>query len=166
MHPQVPSPLNSGRSGGIAAARVAFKALTSPELDVNEGCFRPLHVILPEGTMLSARPPAAPGRWSLALPTVIDTLLQALAPAVPHLIPAAHKGDMGGGAGAANSAIVRRADGSERVVLKATEIELSAGDVVTFLTAGGGGYGDPRERAADAVARDVVDEVVTKAGVK
>ena len=58
MNPQVPSPLNSGRSGGIAAARVAFKALTSPDLDVNEGCFRPLDVILPEGTMLSAKPPA------------------------------------------------------------------------------------------------------------
>ena len=47
MNPQVASPLNSGRSGGIAAARVAFKALTSPNLDVDEGCFRPLEVILP-----------------------------------------------------------------------------------------------------------------------
>src|ERR1700754_3695346 len=96
MNPQVPSPLNSGRSGGIAAARVAFKALTSPDLDVNEGCFRPLEVVLPDGTMLSAKPPAALGRWSIALPTVIDTILKALAPAVPQLVPAAHKGDMGG----------------------------------------------------------------------
>ena len=54
MNPQVPGPLNSGRGGGIAGARVAFKALTSPDLDVNEGCFRPLEVVLPEGTMLSA----------------------------------------------------------------------------------------------------------------
>ena len=61
MQKQVASPLNSGKSGGIAAARVAFKALTSPALDVNEGCFRPLDVILPEGTMLSAKPPAALG---------------------------------------------------------------------------------------------------------
>src|SRR5690606_6924509 len=96
MHPQVNSPMNSGRSGGIAAARVAFKALTSPELDVNEGCFRPLTVDLPEGTILSARPPAALGQWSVALPTVIDTILKALASAVPDMVPAAHKGDMGG----------------------------------------------------------------------
>ena len=96
MNPQVPGPLNSGRGGGIAGARVAFKALTSPDLDVNEGCFRPLEVVLPEGTMLSAKPPSALGLWSIALPTVIDTILKALAPAVPHLIPAAHKGDMGG----------------------------------------------------------------------
>src|SRR6266446_3678596 len=88
MHPQVASPLNSGRSGGIAAARVAFKALTSPDLDVNEGCFRPLDVILPEGTMLSAKPPAAMGLWSIPLPTVVDTILKALAPAIPDAVPA------------------------------------------------------------------------------
>ena len=52
--------------------------------------------MLPDGTMLSAKPPAALGRWSIALPTVIDTILKALAPAVPQLVPAAHKGDMGG----------------------------------------------------------------------
>jgi N-methylhydantoinase B len=96
MNPQTPSPINSGRSGGVAAARVAFKCLTSPDLDVNEGCFRALDVILPEGTMLSAKPPAALGLWSVALPTVIDTILKAMAPALPAMIPAAHKGDMGG----------------------------------------------------------------------
>ena len=96
MHPQTPSPLNSGVSGGIAAARVAFKALTSPDLDVNDGCFRALNVIIPEGTIVSAKPGAAIGLWSIALPTTIDTILKALAPALPHLVPAAHKGDMGG----------------------------------------------------------------------
>ena len=96
MNPQTNSPVNSGRSGGVAAARVAFKALTSPDLDVNEGCFRSLEVILPEGTLVSARPPAALGLWSIALPTTIDTILKALAPALPEAIPAAHKGDMGG----------------------------------------------------------------------
>ncbi len=96
MNPQTNSPINSGKSGGIAGARVAFKGLTSPDLDVNEGCFRALKVVLPEGTMLSARPPAALGLWSIALPTTIDTILKALAPALPHKIPAAHKGDMGG----------------------------------------------------------------------
>ena len=53
-------------------------------------------MILPEGTMLNAKPPAALGLWSIALPTVIDTILKALAPALPDRIPAAHKGDMGG----------------------------------------------------------------------
>jgi len=33
--------------------------------------------------MLNARPPAALGLWSIPLPTVIDTILRALAPALP-----------------------------------------------------------------------------------
>ena len=276
MHPQVAGPLNSGRSGGIAAARVAFKALTSPDLDVNEGCFRPLEVILPEGTMLSAKPGAALGLWSIALPTVIDTILKALAPAMPQAIPAAHKGDMGGcsffgfreddgsrflllnifgggwggrphedgesasvsicqgdvrntpielqeikypflveqhalrvdsggagryrgglgiaityrclqrckaninlertvnppwglnggGQGAVNVARITRSNGDTTTVFKQTEIELEKDDRVTFLTAGGGGYGDPHERDDAAIARDLSEGLMTPEGGK
>ncbi|MGK6313421.1 hydantoinase B/oxoprolinase family protein [Neorhizobium sp. DT-125] len=270
MHPQVNGPLNSGRSGGIAAARVAFKALTSPELDVNEGCFRALNVDLPDGTILSARPPAALGQWSIALPTVIDTILKALAPAVPELIPAAHKGDMGGcsffgfyddgsrfllmnifgggwggrphedGESAAVSvcqgdvrntpvelqeikypfiierhalrpdsggagehrgglgieltyrclracrgninfdrtvtppwglhggktgeisiAIIDGADGTQQKVHKATDVQFKPGDRITFLTAGGGGYGDPRNRSRSDLEEDISNGLVS-----
>jgi N-methylhydantoinase B len=80
----------------MAAARVAFKALTSPHREVNEGSFRALKVILPPGKLLSAKRPAPIGGWSLSLPTVLDTILLALAPVLPERIPAAHKGDMGG----------------------------------------------------------------------
>ena len=93
---QVPGFINCGSSGGMAAARVAFKALTSPHGEVNEGSFRALKVILPAGKLLSARRPAPIGGWSLSLPTVLDTIFRALAPALPQQIPAAHKGDMGG----------------------------------------------------------------------
>ena len=93
---QVPGFINCGSSGGMAAARVAFKALTSPHREVNEGSFRALKVILPPGKLLSARRPAPIGGWSLSLPTVLDTIFRALAPALPQQIPAAHKGDMGG----------------------------------------------------------------------
>ena len=62
------------------------------------------------------------------------------------------------------SAIIHRADGSETAVKKATEIEIAAGDKVVFLTAGGGGYGDPRKRAPEAIAQDVAAGVVTKKG--
>ena len=94
--PQVKGFINCGYSGGLAAAKVAFKNVTLPFLPVNEGCFRPLSVILPEGCMLNAQPPASLGEWSTALPTVIDTIILALAPALPDLIPGGHKGDMGG----------------------------------------------------------------------
>src|SRR5712691_538719 len=96
VNDQVPGPTNSGYSGGLAAARVAFKNLTLPEAPVNEGCFRAVELVLPEGKILNAKWPAALGLWSIPLPTVIDTILKALADALPKRIPAAHKGDMGG----------------------------------------------------------------------
>ena len=96
MNDQTAGPINSGHSGGVAAARIAFKCLTQPYAPVNEGGFRPLELILPPGKILNARSPAALGLWSIALPTVIDTILKALAPVLPEQIPAAHKGDMGG----------------------------------------------------------------------
>ena len=93
---QVPGFINCGSSGGMAAARVAFKALTAPHGEVNEGSFRALKVILPPGKLLSALRPAPIGGWSLSLPTVLDTIFHALAAALPNSVPAAHKGDMGG----------------------------------------------------------------------
>lgn len=89
------------RQGGInartlAAARVAYKALTEPQAPVNEGAFRALTTIIPEGNMMMARYPAPMGAWSLVLPTVVDTILTALAPALKDELPAAHHGLLGG----------------------------------------------------------------------
>jgi N-methylhydantoinase B len=60
-----------------------------------------------------------------------------------------------------HATIKRAADGKVENVHKATEIVINQGDVVTFRTAGGGGYGDPRERAPEAVARDVAAGIVS-----
>ena len=93
---QVPGSINSGESGAVAAARVAFKSLVAPYSPIDEGCFRPLKIVIPEGKILSATTPAPVGNWSRTLPTVIDLILKALAPAMPERIGAGHKGDMGG----------------------------------------------------------------------
>jgi len=89
------------RQGGInartlAAARVAYKALTEPQAPVNEGAFRALTTIIPEGNMMMARFPAPMGGWSLVLPTVVDTIFKALAPGLKDELPAAHHGLLGG----------------------------------------------------------------------
>ena len=93
---QVPGSINSGESGAVAAARVAFKSLVAPSSPIDEGCFRPLKIVIPAGKILSATPPAPVGNWSRTLPTVIDLILRALAPAMPDKVAAGHKGDMGG----------------------------------------------------------------------
>jgi N-methylhydantoinase B len=79
----------------LAGGRVAYKALTTPLEPVNEGSFRALKVIVPEGSIMMARYPVAMTTWSF-LPTVVDTVVAALAPAIPDRIPAAHHGLLGG----------------------------------------------------------------------
>ena len=71
----------------------------------------------------------------------------------------------GGLNGAINEAIITRANGEQRTVRKETEIALDAGDRVTFLTAGGGGYGNPCDRSEDDIRRDLSEGFVTEAGI-
>jgi N-methylhydantoinase B len=87
---------NSGINGRtLAAPYIAYKALTSPIDPVNEGSFKALKVILPEGCFMMAKFPAPMAGWSVALPSVIDAILAAMAPARKDMTPAAHKGAMG-----------------------------------------------------------------------
>jgi len=87
---------NSGINGRtLAAPYIAYKALTSPVEPVNEGSFRALKVVLPEGSFMMAKFPAPMASWSVALPSVIDAILAAMAPARKSMTPAAHKGAMG-----------------------------------------------------------------------
>jgi N-methylhydantoinase B len=79
-----------------AGARVAYKALTGPLDPVNEGSFRALKVVIPEGNIMMARFPAPMSGWSAIVPTVVDTIVMALAKAMPDHIPAGHHGLLGG----------------------------------------------------------------------
>ena len=80
----------------LAGARVAYKALTGPLDPVNEGSFRALKVIIPEGSIMMARFPAPMAGWSLIVPMVVDTIVKALAEAMPNGVPAGHHGLLGG----------------------------------------------------------------------
>jgi N-methylhydantoinase B len=79
-----------------AGARVAYKALTGPLDPVNEGSFRALKVIIPEGNIMMAKFPAPMSGWSAIVPTVVDTIVVALAEAMPDRVPAGHHGLLGG----------------------------------------------------------------------
>ncbi len=80
----------------LAGARVAYKALTMPFDPVNEGSFRPLKILIQEGNYMMARYPAPMASWGRTLPSVVDTILRALAPVMPDKVPAAHLGILGG----------------------------------------------------------------------
>ncbi len=93
MAPQVGSCINSGRhGGGRTTARLAFKYLIAADENANEGTYRPLKLILPEGTILSASDDAAMALYPIPFPTVIDTFIRALEGALPERVTAAHFG--------------------------------------------------------------------------
>jgi N-methylhydantoinase B len=80
----------------LAGARVAYKALTGPLDPVNEGSFRALNVIIPEGSIMMARFPAPMAGWSIIVPMVVDTIVKALSQAMKDRVPAGHHGLLGG----------------------------------------------------------------------
>jgi N-methylhydantoinase B len=86
---------NSGFTTGVACAQVAYKCLTTPtDYPVNDGSFRPLKVIVPMGTVISAERPFPMRVWMTFPMTVIDTVFKALAQAIPDRAIAGHHADL------------------------------------------------------------------------
>ena len=90
---QLRGPFNSGfYGGGEVCARTAFRYLFMPHEPANEGLFAPVRIVLPEGKFLSAGKDAPMGRYSTPLATVVDTIVAAMAPAMPDAVAAGHHG--------------------------------------------------------------------------
>lgn len=89
-------PVNCSYPATVSACRVVLKAITDPFGPVNEGCFEPLEVYVPEDSMFNAHPPAAGFVNGITDILLCDVILTALASAIPDRIPAAHYGDMAG----------------------------------------------------------------------
>jgi N-methylhydantoinase B len=266
-------PLNANRNITRSELSLVFKTLTTPNEPANDGHFRPMSVVVPDGCLLDAKRPSSTLLAFVPLELLIDLVRTALAPAMPDRVTAAdygrccvmhaagrsprdgsfiiiadtegggwgakpfadgenamlfgdiriipvevleHKypvvleqfalrqdsggpgtfrgglgvvkdyrctdelelltgydrhdcppwGLFGGKAGAANTIVVTRADGTTDEFRKVTEYRLRPGDVVSFRTAGGGGYGDPRERDPQRVADDVLDGYVSAAAAE
>ena len=72
-----------------------------------------------------------------------------------------------GGRPAANFRIVLdRGRETERTLAKVDQFAVNAGDLVTVLMSGASGYGDPYDRDAEAVARDVNQGFVSRAAAE
>jgi N-methylhydantoinase B len=64
-------------------------------------------------------------------------------------------GLLGGQQGAVNETILQRNGKTEKLPGKFSHFLVHRGETVTFLTAGGGGYGDPAEREEKLLKRDL-----------
>ncbi|MEZ5817817.1 MAG: hydantoinase B/oxoprolinase family protein [Hyphomicrobiaceae bacterium] len=267
--PQVKGPINCVPSGSLAAACFAVRAVTDPAIPNNGGCFRPITLTLPEGSIVNPREPAPVNARTATIKRITNTMLKALAGVAPERVPAPNSGELlvmawggqrkdgtsfvtgellAGGAGAGNGfdgvdaietdatncmnlpveameldapirvnrwelvkgsggdgtyrggrgqlkeyeiledvagtmsyshrgerhfvaadglaggkpgALARswivRGDGSEEIIPSKTVTRLAPGDRVVITTAGGGGYGPPDARPAEARTRDAAD---------
>ncbi|MCW2945599.1 MAG: hypothetical protein JWR24_2316 [Actinoallomurus sp.] len=270
---QTVGPVNCGAAQAVAACRVGYKLLVSPDVPGNGGSFRPMTVQVREGSVFGAVAPAACQWYFSHLGLLIDLVAKALAPALPDKVAGASHGDSMivllsgrdprtgrdyvsleatlGGWGAwdgsdGETALINNVNGSlkdipievfetrfpfritdyriradsggagrwrggngvvreyvaqhdctvslwyersvtpawglfgghdatppevvinpgrpdERRLLKVNGLRLKKGDVIRCETGGGGGFGEPEDRSAEAVRADLLDRQVTPA---
>ena len=89
---QVAGPFNVVPSGSLAAACYVVRAITDPTIPTNGGCFRPIALRLPEGSIVNPREPAAVNARTATIKRVSGAMLAALAQAVPERVPADSSG--------------------------------------------------------------------------
>jgi N-methylhydantoinase B/oxoprolinase/acetone carboxylase alpha subunit len=73
----------------------------------------------------------------------------------------AARGSLGGGEGAMSRATIFRANGQVEVIASKIVTSVSKGDKLLVETAGGGGFGSPKERAREALAADLANRKIS-----
>jgi N-methylhydantoinase B/oxoprolinase/acetone carboxylase alpha subunit len=89
---QLRGPLNCVPSGAYAAAYYAVRALTDAQIPTNAGCFRPVTLHLPEGSLVNPKAPAAVNARTATIKRICGAMVSAFAEAVPDRVPAASAG--------------------------------------------------------------------------
>jgi N-methylhydantoinase B len=93
--PQVNFPINAVHGVTLSGVYYVVRALTDPNIPMNEGCFRPISVHIPEGTFLNPRRPAPVSGGNVETSQRnADVVLRAFADAAPERVPASSGGTM------------------------------------------------------------------------
>lgn len=81
--PQVPKPVNSGFSQTLGGVLYALRCFVDPSLPMNEGCFAPVDVRMPEGSLVNCtKPYPGGGRWG-TVAAAEEAIFAALTQALP-----------------------------------------------------------------------------------
>jgi len=172
---QVPGNVNAPLSVAESAVYFAARVVTDPSIPPNQGCYAPIEVSAPVGSLLNPEPPAAVVGGNVETSQrVVDVVLAALAEAAPERVPAGGQGTMnnvvlgtdafayyetvGGGAGA-----LADADGASGVQVGMTNTANTPVEALEAsyplrveryaLRTGSGGEG--RHRGGDGLVRAV-----------
>jgi N-methylhydantoinase B len=92
---EVDIPLNAVFGVTLSGVHYALRAVTDPSIPMNEGCFRPVSVFAPPGSLLNPHRPApvSGGNVETSMRNA-EVVLQALAQAAPRRVPACSGGTM------------------------------------------------------------------------
>jgi N-methylhydantoinase B len=87
--------INAPYAVTLSAVYYVLRCVTDPEIPPNHGCYLPVEVYVPKGTVLNPNLPAAVASGNVETSQrIVDVLLLALHKAIPHKIPAQSQGTM------------------------------------------------------------------------
>lgn len=93
--PQVEANFNAVKAVTRSCLYYAVRVATDPSIPANGGCYRPIKLVAPPGTIVNANPPAAVAAGNVETSQrIADVLLGALAKASPDRVGAASQGTM------------------------------------------------------------------------
>jgi len=92
---QVAGNVNAPLAVARSAVYFAVRCATDPDVPPNQGCYEPISVSAPEGSVLNPAPPAAVVGGNVETSQrVVDVVFAALADAAPERVPAGGQGTM------------------------------------------------------------------------
>jgi N-methylhydantoinase B len=92
---QVQGPLNAVYSVTLSAVYYVVRCVTDPSIPANAGCFKPVEVKAPSGTVVNAEPPAPVAGGNVETSTrIVDVTLKAFSSIIPERVCAACQGTM------------------------------------------------------------------------
>ncbi|MDG5778470.1 hydantoinase B/oxoprolinase family protein [Haloarculaceae archaeon H-GB2-1] len=92
---QTDGPINAVFAVTASATYYAVRCVTDPDIPPNHGCYRPINITAPEGTIVNPEPPAAVVGGNLETSQrVTDVVLGAFGEVVPERVVAGSQGTM------------------------------------------------------------------------
>jgi len=85
---QTPGFVNGTFTSSASATILTFLQMVSPDIPHNQGMIRPIEIIIPEGTILNAKYPAATTYGNHLCPNNADAIMRALSQAIPDRVTA------------------------------------------------------------------------------
>jgi N-methylhydantoinase B len=86
--PQTDGFVNGTYTSSASATLLTFLQMVNPDIPHNDGMVRPVNIVIPEGTILNARYPAATTFGNHLCPPNADAIIRALSRAIPERITA------------------------------------------------------------------------------